>query len=35
MRYRIALIRGDGIGPEQAEATLLVLLKLEELLGIL
>ncbi len=34
MRYRIALIRGDGIGPEQAEATLLVLLKLEELLGL-
>jgi 3-isopropylmalate dehydrogenase len=34
MRYRIALIRGDGIGPEQAEVTLLVLLKLEELLGL-
>lgn len=34
MRYRIALIRGDGIGPEQSEATLLVLSKLEELLGL-
>lgn len=34
MRYRIALIRGDGIGPEQAEATLLVLSKLEETIGL-
>jgi 3-isopropylmalate dehydrogenase len=34
MRYRIALIRGDGIGPEQAEATLLVLSRLEDLLGL-
>ncbi|MEM2188575.1 MAG: isocitrate/isopropylmalate dehydrogenase family protein [Nitrososphaerota archaeon] len=34
MRYRIALIRGDGIGPEQAEATLLVLSRLEEILGL-
>ncbi len=34
MRYRIALIRGDGIGPEQVEATLPLLLKLQDILGL-
>ncbi len=34
MRYQIALIRGDGIGPEQAEATLLILSRLKEILGL-
>ncbi|MCD6341980.1 MAG: isocitrate/isopropylmalate dehydrogenase family protein [Thaumarchaeota archaeon] len=34
MRYEIALIRGDGIGPEQVEATLKVLSKVKEILGV-
>ncbi len=34
MRYKIALIRGDGIGPEQSEATLQVLLKLKEIVDL-
>jgi len=34
MRYKIALIRGDGIGPEQSEATLLVLSKLKDLIDL-
>lgn len=31
--YKIALMRGDGIGPEQTEATLKVLSALEEAAG--
>ena len=34
MKYKIVLIRGDGIGPEQAEATIPLIGKLEELLGL-
>ncbi|MCD6235773.1 MAG: isocitrate/isopropylmalate dehydrogenase family protein [Thaumarchaeota archaeon] len=34
MRYKIALIRGGGIGPEQSEATLTVISKVEEILGL-
>ena len=34
MKYKIVLIRGDGIGPEQAEATIPLIRKLEELLGL-
>lgn len=34
MKYRIALIRGDGIGPEQVEAALPLLEKLQEFLGL-
>ncbi len=32
MKYKIALIRGDGIGPEQADATIPLIRKLSELL---
>lgn len=34
MRYRIALIRGDGIGPEQSSATLKLLSAMREYVGI-
>lgn len=34
MRYRIALIRGDGIGPEQSAATLKVLSAVRDCLGV-
>jgi len=34
MKYKIALIKGDGIGPEQANATLIVLSKLRDVLGV-
>ena len=34
MRYKIALIRGDGIGPEQADATTPLIGKLSQLLGL-
>ncbi|RLI29668.1 MAG: 3-isopropylmalate dehydrogenase, partial [Candidatus Hecatellales archaeon] len=32
--YKIVLIRGDGIGPEQAEATLPCLEAVKEALGV-
>ena len=34
MNYKIALIRGDGIGPEQADATIQVLSTLKDVLGL-
>jgi len=34
VKYKIALMKGDGIGPEQADATLIVLSKLKEVLGL-
>ena len=34
MKYKIALIRGDGIGPEQAEATIHVLSTLKNVLNL-
>ncbi|RLG08077.1 MAG: 3-isopropylmalate dehydrogenase [Thaumarchaeota archaeon] len=34
MKYKIALIKGDGIGPEQSDATLKVLSAIRECLGI-
>ena len=34
MNYKIALIRGDGIGPEQADATIHVLSTLKDILGL-